>query len=642
MQERLVVRPRFPTKRLIATALAVLVAASVVPLRASAQVPAFPSSFRTQRITTNGVTIHVRVGGTGPAVVLLHGYGETGDMWAPLAARLAPRRTVIVPDLRGMGLSSHPASGYEKLTQAVDLAGVLDTLGVDRIELVAHDIGNMVAYAFAAKYRGRVSKLAVLDAPVPGIGPWQEILRNPLLWHFRFGGPDMERLVRGRERIYLDRFWNEFSADPKRFGELSRQHYARLYARPGAMRSGFEQFKAFDRDAQDNQELLAAGPLEMPVLAVGGERSFGATMAAVMRFAASNVQEGVIPRAGHWLMEENPDATVDAVAAFLDSRASATVTLQGPERSPEDPKLIWTPASVVLVKKEVAPNVFAVYPDDAAAKNAAGIPAATSGGFIVGERGVLVVESMINRRLANQLLALIRATTAKPILYVVNTSYHGDHSYGNQFFPAGTQLIQHAETQAYIRDHFRDDVAFMKRFFGTNQGMDELEGQPAHLTLDDGAKLGIDLGGKRVEIMHLGFAQTKGDLFVWLPAEKVLYTGNPIIAEGPSTPWLLDGKADESLATMRRLRAMVPRDVIVVPGHGAPASIAAIEAPVRYLEQLTREVGRAVSDRLTEAQTVERLAKSMSAYSAYRIFPWVHSQLNVPKTYQEYNSRSSR
>jgi pimeloyl-ACP methyl ester carboxylesterase len=171
---------------------------------------------------------------------------------------------------------------------------------------------------FAALHRDRVTRLVLIDAPLPGVGPWEEILKNPLLWHFRFGGPDMERLVKGRERIYLDRFWNEFSADPRRFGEAARRHYAKLYARPGAMRAGFAQFAAFDQDAIDNKAFLADGKLEMPVLALGGEKSFGLTMAAVVRFAAANVEEGVVPDSGHWVMEENPKATVALVHAFLD------------------------------------------------------------------------------------------------------------------------------------------------------------------------------------------------------------------------------------------------------------------------------------------------------------------------------------
>ena len=274
-----------------------------------AQVQPFPAGFKTQTIATNGTRIFVRVGGHGPAVVLLHGFGETGDMWAPLAARLAHDHTV--------GRSSHPAGGYDKKTQAGDVAGVLDALKVDRVELVTHDIGNMVGYAFAAEQPERVTKFALLDAPIPGVGPWEEILKSPLLWHFHFGGPDMERLVKGRERIYLDRFWNEFSANPKKFDEASRRHYARLYALPGAMHSGFEQFKAFDQDAVDNRAFLAKGMLPMPVLAVGGEKSFGPTMAVVMRAAATNVQELVIPQSGHWLMEEQPTATVTAIVDFL-------------------------------------------------------------------------------------------------------------------------------------------------------------------------------------------------------------------------------------------------------------------------------------------------------------------------------------
>jgi pimeloyl-ACP methyl ester carboxylesterase len=280
----------------------------------------FPPEFRTSEIATNGTSIYVRSGGAGPAVVLLHGYGETGDMWAPMALDLARDRTVVVPDLRGMGLSSKPPGGFDKKTQAGDIAGVLDALKIDRADLVTHDIGNMVGYAFAAQHQDRVRRFVLIDAPLPGVGPWEEILKNPLLWHFRFGGPDMERLVAGRERIYLDRFWNEFSASPARFSEAARSHYAKLYAMPGAMHSGFMQFAAFDQDAIDNQQFLARGKLTMPVLAIGGEKSFGTEMAKVMRFAAVDVHEAVIPDSGHWIMEENPTATISIVRAFLDGK----------------------------------------------------------------------------------------------------------------------------------------------------------------------------------------------------------------------------------------------------------------------------------------------------------------------------------
>jgi pimeloyl-ACP methyl ester carboxylesterase len=303
--------------RLIALMLVLLGAA--VP--AAAQSFAFPASFTTREVETNGTTIHVRVGGQGPAVLLLHGYGETGDMWAAMAADLARDHTVVVPDLRGMGLSAKPAGGYDKKNQAADVAGVLDTLRITQTDLVAHDIGNMVGFAFAMQHPERVTRLVLIDAPVPGIGPWEEVLKNPLLWHFRFGGPDMERLVAGRERIYLDRFWNEFSANPASFTEAARAHYAQLYAQPGAMRAGFAQFAAFDQDAVDNRASLATrGMLAMPVLALGGEKSFGPMMATVMRAAAANVTEGIVPNSGHWIMEENPEATIQLVRAFLSAR----------------------------------------------------------------------------------------------------------------------------------------------------------------------------------------------------------------------------------------------------------------------------------------------------------------------------------
>lgn len=286
---------------------------------AFAQVKPFPPSFEIRDIPTNGVTLHVRVGGHGPAVILLHGYGETGDMWQPMAVALSRNHRVIVPDLRGLGLSSKPATGYDKKTQGEDVAGLLDALKVDRTDVVTHDIGNMVGYAFVAEHPDRVRRFVLMDAPLPGIGPWDEVLKSPMLWHFHFGGPDMERLVAGRERIYLDRFWNDFSADPRRFTEADRQHYARLYAMPGAMHAGFAQFAAFDQDAKDNQAFLAKGKLTMPVLAIGGAKSFGPTMAVVMRAAASNVTEWVIPDAGHWLMEEQPKATIAAVQSFLEA-----------------------------------------------------------------------------------------------------------------------------------------------------------------------------------------------------------------------------------------------------------------------------------------------------------------------------------
>ena len=299
--------------RTLAALVAIFMATSAI-----ARVEPFPGSFHTQMVPTNGTSLYVRVGGQGPAVVLLHGFGDTGDMWAALAAKLMQDHTVIVPDLRGMGLSAHPETGYDKKHQGDDIAGVLDALQIQTADLVTHDIGNMVGYALAAQFPQRVARWVVIDAPLPGIGDWDSILRSPLLWHFNFRGPDEERLVQGRERIYLDRFYNELSADPKTIDTETRDHYAALYAKPHAMHDAFEQFGAFSQDAIDNKSLLAqGGKLTMPVLGVGGEKSFGTGMADELRFVADHVSSGIVPHSGHWIMEENPQATVKIVTEFL-------------------------------------------------------------------------------------------------------------------------------------------------------------------------------------------------------------------------------------------------------------------------------------------------------------------------------------
>ncbi len=294
------------------------VAAVVLAGPAGAAVKPFPASFQVREIRTDGAVIHVRVGGHGPAVLLLHGFGDSGDMWEPLAAVMVKDHTVIVPDLRGMGLSSHPDHGYDKKTEAQDMARVLDALKVGRFALVTHDIGNMVGYALAAQNRGRVTRWVVMDAPLPGLGHWEDQLKNPKTWHFNFHGPDEERLVAGRERIFLDRFYNELSANPKGIDEQTRRHYAALYARPHAMHDALEQFVAFPQDGEDNRAFLAQGKLTMPVLAIGGSASYGAKLATEIGFAADNVQSLVIQDSGHWLMEEQPKATVAAIKAFVD------------------------------------------------------------------------------------------------------------------------------------------------------------------------------------------------------------------------------------------------------------------------------------------------------------------------------------
>ncbi|GAC1433552.1 MAG: alpha/beta hydrolase [Terriglobales bacterium] len=294
--------------------------------------PSLPSSFQAKTVhSPEGEDIFVRWGGRGPVVVLIHGYAENSDSWAPLAADLMKDHIVVVPDLRGIGRSSKPEGGYDKKTQAKDIRAVVTALGYDKTSVVAHDIGNMVAYAYAATYRDKVEKLVVMDAPIPGIGPWDEIRLNPGVWHFNFHGPDAERLVAGRERIYLDRIWNDFTADPSKPEESTRDSFAATYAQPGGMRAGFAQFTAFSRDAKDN-EAFERVKLPMPVLADGGEKSFGALQAVIMREVATNVREAVVSGSGHWLMEERPVETVTLIRNFLDSPHPAATTSGGRRR----------------------------------------------------------------------------------------------------------------------------------------------------------------------------------------------------------------------------------------------------------------------------------------------------------------------
>lgn len=301
--------------------LAVALAAVIAP-SAQADVKPFPSTFHGEQMKVTGGTQYVRVGGKGTAVVLLHGFGDTGDMWEPLAAILVKDHQVIVPDLRGMGLSSHPEAGYEKAAQARDLAGILDSLKVQHFQLVTHDIGNMVGYALAAQYPSRVTCWVVMDAPLPGLGNWAAQLTNPKVWHFNFRGPDVERLVAGRERILLDRFYNDLSANPAGIDEPTRAHYAKLYAMPGAIHNATGgQFEAFSRDAVENQALFAkGGKLPMPILAIGGDHSYGANMKSELESVASHVDGAVITNSGHWIMEEQPKQAVDVIVAYLEKK----------------------------------------------------------------------------------------------------------------------------------------------------------------------------------------------------------------------------------------------------------------------------------------------------------------------------------
>src|SRR6059058_4854844 len=277
-----------------------------------------PAGFTERDAEVNGVRIHYSVGGKGSPVVLLHGYAQTSHMWNPIMPLLARNHTVIVPDLRGAGGSSKPESGYEKKNMAVDIHDLVTSLGFNQASIVGHDIGLMVAYAYAAQFPQETERLVLMDAFLPGIGDWKNVWLMRDLWHFHFHGEVPLALVKGRERIYLEHFWNDFAADRKRsVPEVDRRLYARAYAQPGAMRAGFEYFRNFERDAEDFAK-LGRTPLSMPMLVLSGEKAGGTFLIEQAKLVASNVRGQVVAGAGHWLIEEAPDVVIPAIRGFVD------------------------------------------------------------------------------------------------------------------------------------------------------------------------------------------------------------------------------------------------------------------------------------------------------------------------------------
>lgn len=264
-----------------------------------------------------GVKLHYLVAGRGAPILLMHGYAETSLMWKPVMGRLADRAMVIAPDLPGIGESSIPADGLDMKTAATRIHALVRSLGIQKAEVVGHDIGLMVAYAYAAMYPAETTKLVVMDAFLPGVKGWEAVYNNPGIWHFRFNGPTPEALVRGRERIYFDYFWNDFAADKTRsIPEADRKAYAAAYAQPGRMHAGWAYFVSFLKAAKDF-EGLARTKLTMPVLALGGQKSLGDVLGQQMKEVATNVTVVVLPDTGHWVLEERPKETIDALAKFL-------------------------------------------------------------------------------------------------------------------------------------------------------------------------------------------------------------------------------------------------------------------------------------------------------------------------------------
>ena len=275
------------------------------------------SGFSEQFAEVNGVRLHYYIGGKGSPVVLLHGYAQTSHMWNPIMPLLAENHTVIVPDLRGAGGSGKPDSGYDKKNMAVDIHGLTSKLGFKRVSIVGHDIGLMVAYAYAAQFPQSTERVVLMDAFLPGIGDWKNVWLMRDLWHFHFYGDVPLALVEGRERTYFEHFWNDFAADPKRsVSETDRRLYAKAYAQPGGMRAGFEYFRNFERDAKDFAE-LGATPLAMPVLVLTGEKASGNFLIEQAKLVATNVRGEVVKSSGHWLIDEAPQTVIPALAAFI-------------------------------------------------------------------------------------------------------------------------------------------------------------------------------------------------------------------------------------------------------------------------------------------------------------------------------------
>jgi pimeloyl-ACP methyl ester carboxylesterase len=288
-----------------------------MPPHAKSRAPKSAQAPQSRFANVNGVRLHYLTAGKGDPVVLLHGYAETSHMWLPLIAELAKTHAVVAPDLRGAGQSSTPPDGYAKAAMAQDIHALARKLGYERIRIVGHDIGLMVAYAYAAQYPSEVDRIVLMDAFLPGVGKWRDVWLMRDLWHFHFYGKTPLALVHGRERIYFEHFWNDFAANPKHsVPERDRRIYAKAYARPGGMRSGFEYFRTFEQDAKEFA-LFAQAPLPMPMLVLTGEKASGDFLIEQGRQVATNVEGVVVRGSGHWLMEEAPDQVIPKLVEFL-------------------------------------------------------------------------------------------------------------------------------------------------------------------------------------------------------------------------------------------------------------------------------------------------------------------------------------
>lgn len=304
--------------------------AGTAPSRAMRPDPAGAETIAAKTADVDGLKVHYLTAGHGPTVLLLHGYAQTSRMWRPLIPRLAQRFTVIAPDLPGIGDSDIPTDGVDMARAAARIHGLMEGLKITKAAVVGHDIGLMVAYAYAAQFPAETDTLVLMDAFLPGVEGWQAIYNHPHLWHFRFNGPTPEALVKGRERTYLDDLWNNFAADKTRsLPEADRQAYAAAYARPGRMRAGWEYFVSFQKAAQDFVQ-FARTKLPMPVLSIGGDKANGEVLGKQVKLVATNARAVTLPNAGHWVMEESRQATSDALVDFLIAQQQAQPAAPSP------------------------------------------------------------------------------------------------------------------------------------------------------------------------------------------------------------------------------------------------------------------------------------------------------------------------
>jgi len=268
-------------------------------------------------MTIEDVKLHYLAAGHGPTLILLHGYTQTSRMWRPIIPPLAEKFTVIAPDLPGIGDSAIPKDGLDMKTAAIRIHGLAKSLGIEKARVVGHDIGLMVAYAYAAQFPAETEKLVLMDAFLPGVAGWETVYNNPGIWHFRFNGPTPEALVRGRERVYFEHFWNDFAADQKQsLSKADRTAYTAAYARRGRMRAGWAYFVSFGQAARDFAQ-LSQTKLSIPALAIGGDKANGELLGQQMRVVASDATVVVLKNTGHWVLEENPQGTTGALMTFL-------------------------------------------------------------------------------------------------------------------------------------------------------------------------------------------------------------------------------------------------------------------------------------------------------------------------------------